>query len=100
MAINPNKHPMPTQAPEERARNFKEVALGYTLEIAQEEASRYLNCKNQPCVKGCPVGIHIPQFIQALKNGQIEEAYRIISLTSSLPAVCGRVCPQETQCES
>ena len=99
MAIDPNKHPMPTQAPEERAHNFREVALGYTLEVAREEASRCLNCKNQPCVKGCPVGIHIPQFIQALRKGEIEEAYQIISLTSSLPAVCGRVCPQETQCE-
>ena len=99
MAINPNKHPMPTQAPEERAHNFREVALGYTMEIARDEASRCLNCKNQPCVKGCPVGIHIPQFIQALRRGEIEEAYQIISLTSSLPAVCGRVCPQETQCE-
>ncbi len=99
MAINPNKHPMPTQAPEERAHNFREVALGYTMEIARDEASRCLNCKNQPCVKGCPVGIHIPQFIQALRKGEIEEAYQIISLTSSLPAVCGRVCPQETQCE-
>ena len=99
MAIDPNKHPMPTQAPEERAHNFREVALGYTLEVAREEASRCLNCKNQPCVKGCPVGIHIPQFIQALRKGEIEEAYQIISLTSSLPAICGRVCPQETQCE-
>ena len=99
MAINPNKHPMPTQTPEERAHNFREVALGYTMEIARDEASRCLNCKNQPCVKGCPVGIHIPQFIQALRKGEIEEAYQIISLTSSLPAVCGRVCPQETQCE-
>ena len=100
MAIDPNKHPMPTQAPEERAHNFREVALGYTMEIARDEASRCLNCKNQPCVKGCPVGIHIPQFIQSLRKGEIEEAYQIISLTSSLPAVCGRVGPQETQCES
>ena len=100
MAIDPNKHPMPTQTPEERAHNFREVALGYTMEVAREEASRCLNCKNQPCVKGCPVGIHIPQFIQSLRRGDIEEAYQIISLTSSLPAVCGRVCPQETQCES
>ena len=100
MAIDPNKHPMPTQTPEERAHNFREVALGYTMEVAREEASRCLNCKNQPCVKGCPVGIHIPQFIQSLRKGDIEEAYQIISLTSSLPAVCGRVCPQETQCES
>ena len=100
MAINPNKHPMPTQEPAVRAHNFQEVALGYSMEVARDEASRCLNCKNQPCVKGCPVAIHIPQFIEALRKGQIEEAYQIISLTSSLPAVCGRVCPQETQCES
>ena len=100
MAVIPNKHPMPTQAPETRAHNFDEVALGYTIEMAREEATRCLNCKNQPCVKGCPVGIHIPQFIQALRQGRLSEAYQIISLTSSLPAVCGRVCPQETQCES
>ncbi len=100
MAINPSKHPMPTQPPQERAKNFREVALGYSMEVARDEASRCLNCKNQPCVKGCPVGIHIPQFIEALRKGQLEDAYRIISLTSSLPAVCGRVCPQETQCES
>ena len=100
MAIVPEKHEMPTQAPEVRAHNFKEVALGYTEEIAVEEANRCLNCKNQPCVTGCPVNIHIPEFIQKIKEKDYEGAYKIINETSSLPAVCGRVCPQETQCES
>ena len=100
MAIVPKKNPMPTQAPEVRAHNFQEVALGYTAEIAMDEASRCLNCKNQPCVSGCPVNIHIPEFISQVKVGNFEEAYQIINKTSSLPAVCGRVCPQESQCES
>ncbi len=100
MAINPKKHEMPTQAPEVRAHNFSEVALGYTLETAVEEAERCLNCKNRPCVQGCPVNIHIPEFIAHIKNKDFEGAYQTIALTSSLPAVCGRVCPQETQCES
>ena len=100
MAVNPKKHEMPTQAPEVRAHNFEEVAQGYSMEIAREEAARCLNCKNRPCVEGCPVNINIPDFIQQIKQGNLEEAYRIISLSSSLPAVCGRVCPQETQCES
>ena len=100
MAVNPKKHEMPTQAPEIRARNFQEVALGYPLEVAQEEAARCLNCKNSPCVAGCPVNIQIPDFIAQIKKGDYEEAYRIITRSSSLPAVCGRVCPQETQCES
>ena len=100
MAVNPKKHEMPTQAPEVRARNFQEVALGYPLEVAQEEAARCLNCKNSPCVAGCPVNIQIPDFIAQIKKGDYEEAYRIITRSSSLPAVCGRVCPQETQCES
>ncbi|MCR5153523.1 MAG: NADPH-dependent glutamate synthase [Lachnospiraceae bacterium] len=100
MAIVPKKHEMPTQAPEVRAHNFKEVATGYTAEIAIEEANRCLNCKNRPCVQGCPVNIHIPDFIQHIKEGDFEAAYQEISLTSSLPAVCGRVCPQESQCES
>ncbi len=100
MAIVPNKHEMPTQAPEVRVRNFKEVALGYTPEIAVEEAARCLNCKNQPCVQGCPVNIHIPDFISHVKEKDFEGAYQVISQSSSLPAVCGRVCPQETQCES
>ncbi len=100
MAVNPKKHEMPTQAPEVRAHNFREVALGYTAEIAAEEAARCLNCKNRPCVNGCPVNINIPDFILQVRKGDYEEAYRIISRSSSLPAVCGRVCPQETQCES
>ena len=100
MALNPKKHEMPTQAPEVRARNFNEVALGYTAGIAVEEAKRCLNCKNRPCVAGCPVNVNIPDFITKIKTGDFEGAYRIINETSSLPAVCGRVCPQETQCES
>ena len=99
MAIIPKKHEMPSQAPEVRAHNFNEVALGYTEEIALAEAERCLNCKNQPCVEGCPVGIHIPEFIAKVKERDYEGAYQIINRTSSLPAVCGRVCPQETQCE-
>ncbi|MCR4562951.1 MAG: NADPH-dependent glutamate synthase [Bacilli bacterium] len=91
---------MPTQDPAVRAANFKEVALGYTPEIALEEASRCLNCPNKPCVNGCPVHIDIPLFISHVKKGEFEEAYKVITLSSSLPAVCGRVCPQESQCES
>ena len=100
MAINPKKHEMPTQAPEERAHNFNEVALGYSAEIAKAEAERCLNCKNRPCVAGCPVNVNIPDFIALVKAGDIDSAYDVIAKTSSLPAVCGRVCPQETQCES
>ena len=100
MAINPKKHEMPTQEPSVRAHNFKEVALGYTTEIAVDEAKRCLNCKNRPCVQGCPVNVQIPDFIAHIKEGRFEEAYQVISKTSTLPAVCGRVCPQETQCES
>lgn len=93
------KHPMPAQDPKVRAKNFKEVALGYSEETAIAEAMRCLNCKNMPCVSGCPVKIHIPQFIEKVQQGDFLEAYKIISQSSSLPAVCGRVCPQETQCE-
>ena len=100
MAINPKKHEIPTQDPKVRARNFEEVALGYSAEIAIEEAKRCLNCKNQPCVNGCPVNINIPSFITLIKEGNFEGAYNVITESSSLPAVCGRVCPQETQCES
>lgn len=100
MAINPKKHEMPTQQPQVRAHNFDEVALGYTEEIAIAEAQRCIACKNQPCVSGCPVNIDIPNFISHIKDGNFESAYNVISLSSSLPAVCGRVCPQETQCES
>ncbi|MBR6007510.1 MAG: NADPH-dependent glutamate synthase [Clostridia bacterium] len=99
MPLIPNKYPMPTQDARERARNFNEVALGYTPELAKSEAQRCLNCKNRPCVKGCPVNIDIPGFISCLKNGDSEGAYAVISRSSSLPAVCGRVCPQESQCE-
>ena len=100
MAINPKKHEMPNQDPLVRAHNFDEVALGYTEEIAIAEAQRCITCKNQPCVSGCPVNIDIPNFISKIKDGKFEDAYNVISLSSSLPAVCGRVCPQETQCES
>ena len=100
MAVNPKKHEMPTQDPQVRAHNFQEVALGYPMEIAVEEAKRCLNCKNRPCVNGCPVNIAIPDFIQEIKKGDLEAAYQVITRSSSLPAVCGRVCPQESQCES
>ena len=100
MAIQPKKHEMPVQDAQKRARNFEEVALGYTPEIAVAEAQRCLNCKNKPCVEGCPVNIDIPDFISRIKEGDFEGAYEVISSSSSLPAVCGRVCPQETQCES
>ena len=100
MAINPKKHEMPTQEALVRANNFKEVALGYTAEIAVEEANRCLNCKNKPCIQGCPVNIDIPSFIMKIKDSDFEGAYQVIANSSALPAVCGRVCPQETQCES
>ncbi|MCI8572949.1 MAG: NADPH-dependent glutamate synthase [Oscillibacter sp.] len=93
------KNPMPSQDPNVRNKNFQEVALGYTEEQALDEAQRCLNCKNKPCMQGCPVMVHIPEFIQKVAAGEFEEAYQIISNTSALPAVCGRVCPQETQCE-
>lgn len=91
---------MPSQAPDVRNKNFKEVTLGYTREQAVDEANRCLNCKNKPCVSGCPVAIDIPEFIAKIREEDFEGAYQIISKSSSLPAVCGRVCPQETQCES
>lgn len=100
MAIIPKKHEMSTQDPLVRAKNFNEVALGYSEETAVAEAERCLNCKNRPCVNGCPVNINIPDFITKIKEKDFEGAYQIISQDSSLPAVCGRVCPQETQCES
>ncbi len=100
MNPSPKKNPMPTQDAKTRARNFDEVALGYTEEQAKSEAARCLNCKNKPCTTGCPVGIDIPSFIREIVNGDYEAAYRIIQKSSSLAAVCGRVCPQETQCES
>ena len=98
--MNPKKNPMPTQDALVRARNFDEVAIGYDEACAIDEALRCLNCKTRPCVSGCPVNIHIPEFIDKIKVGDFEGAYQIIAKSSSLPAVCGRVCPQETQCES
>ena len=97
---NSGRHPMPCQDPLVRNRNFKEVALGYDAETAIEEAKRCLNCKHHPCVSGCPVNISIPEFISLVAEGKFEEAYKVIAKTSALPAVCGRVCPQERQCES
>ena len=97
--MDPKKHPMPVQEPNVRNRIFQEVALGYDEETAKSEAKRCLNCKNRPCVEGCPVGVCIPEFIAAAAEGDFEKAYGIISQCSSLPAVCGRVCPQEKQCE-
>lgn len=97
--MSPLKTPMPEQDPKVRARNFKEVTLGYTAEMAMEEAKRCLQCKHRPCVGGCPVGVHIPDFIAFVAEGKFEEAYNEITKTNSLPAVCGRVCPQENQCE-
>ncbi len=94
------KNEMPVQDPNVRSRNFEEVALGYTEEQAVDEANRCLNCKNKPCVSGCPVCIDIPAFIEKVKERDFAAAYEILSKSSSLPAVCGRVCPQETQCES
>ena len=93
------KNPMPSQDPNVRNKNFSEVALGYTEEQALDEAQRCLNCKAKPCMTGCPVMVHIPEFIAEVAKGNFEEAYQIISNTSALPAVCGRVCPQESQCE-
>lgn len=90
---------MPEQAPTVRNKNFLEVSLGYTPEMAVEEATRCLNCKNKPCVSGCPVNVKIPEFIALVANGEFEAAYKKINETNSLPAVCGRVCPQESQCE-
>lgn len=98
--LNTKRYEMPTQEPSVRAKNFKEVALGYTAELAVEEAVRCQNCKHRPCVEGCPVNINIPDFITLIKQQNFEGAYQEISKSSSLPAVCGRVCPQERQCES
>ena len=97
--MSDKKCPMPSQEPMVRNKNFDEVALGYTKEMAIEEAKRCLNCKHKPCVSGCPVGVDIPSFIAEVAQGDIESAYKVLSKQTSLPAVCGRVCPQETQCE-
>lgn len=96
----PNKTPIPEQEPNVRNKNFEEVSLGYTEEMAVNEATRCLNCKHKPCVSGCPVNVPIPDFIAHVAKGEFEEAYTVISSASSLPAVCGRVCPQESQCEA
>ena len=98
--MNTEKLKMPEQAPDIRNKNFKEVALGYTEEMAVEEAQRCLNCKNKPCISGCPVHVRIPEFIAEVAKGNFLEAYQVITDTNALPAICGRVCPQESQCES
>ena len=98
--MNPKKKPMPTLDASIRAHSFLEVDMGYTEEMAIEEAERCLSCKNMPCKDGCPVNIRIPEFIAKVREGDFEGAYEVISKTSSLPAICGRVCPQETQCEA
>ncbi len=98
--MSAKKQPMPLREAQERATSFDEVALGYTTQMAREEATRCLNCKHKPCVNGCPVRIDIPAFLQAVGAGEDEKAYQIIAKDSSLPAVCGRVCPQESQCEA
>ena len=90
---------MPEQDPNVRNKNFEEVALGYTKEMAMEEAARCLNCKNKPCVGGCPVNVPIPAFIEKVAAGDFEGAYEVITTENALPAICGRVCPQESQCE-
>lgn len=95
-----DKNPMPEQAPDVRNKNFLEVTLGYTPEMAIDEAERCLNCKNKPCMQGCPVSVKIPDFISHIKDGDFEGAYQTIKETNALPAICGRVCPQEKQCES
>ncbi|MBP3645642.1 MAG: NADPH-dependent glutamate synthase [Clostridia bacterium] len=97
--MDPKKTPMPSQEPQIRNHNFDEVALGYTPEMAVNEAKRCLNCKNKPCVSACPVCIDIPAFIQQIANEDFDKAYEILSQSTALPAVCGRVCPQESQCE-
>ena len=99
MADMLKKVPVREQDAKVRAANFEEVCLGYNLEEAMDEATRCLNCKNAKCIQGCPVSIDIPAFIQEVKEGNIEEAYKVIGKSSALPAICGRVCPQETQCE-
>ena len=97
--MSQSKNPMPEQEPLVRNKNFSEVALGYMKEMAIDEAQRCLNCKSSPCVTGCPVNVHIPEFILKVAEGDFDSAYDIITSTNALPAVCGRVCPQENQCE-
>ncbi len=95
-----NRQEMPRQAPEVRGKNFKEVALGYSAEQAKAEASRCIQCPKRPCTTGCPVGVDIPDFIKAFAEGNITESVKILKSKNALPGICGRVCPQETQCES
>ena len=97
--MSPTKVPMPQQDPNVRNKNFEEVATGYTAEMAMEEATRCINCKNRPCMTGCPVNVPIPGFIEQVAAGNFEKAYEIITSENALPAICGRVCPQENQCE-
>ena len=97
--MSPNKVKMPEQDPNVRNKNFEEVSLGYTKEQAMEEATRCLNCKKPFCMDGCPVGVPIPEFIHHVAEGEFEEAYQTITRENALPAICGRVCPQENQCE-
>ena len=97
--MSAKKTPMPTQDASVRARNFDEVATGYTAEMAKAEATRCLGCKNMPCVSGCPVNVQIPHFIKKIADGDFEGAYQVIADTNALPAISGRVCPQESQCE-
>ena len=97
--MDPKKCPMPSQDPNVRNKNFDEVALGYTAEMAVNEARRCLHCPKKPCQSGCPVGIDIPAFIAKVAEEDFEGAYKVLSASSALPAVCGRVCPQESQCE-
>ena len=97
--LNLNRVEMPRQEPKARAKNFNEVAQGYSLEMAKEEADRCIQCPKRPCVEGCPVVVDIPEFILALREGDMPEAVRILKSKNALPGICGRVCPQETQCE-
>jgi len=98
--MSPKKVPIPEQKPEERIKNFNEVALGYTPEQAVQESLRCLQCKTRPCVAGCPVSVMIPEFLKKVSEGDFEEAYRLLIKENCLPAVCGRVCPQETNARS
>ena len=95
-----NRQEMPRQDPEARAKNFEEVALGYSQEQAKQEASRCIQCKKRNCTMGCPVGVDIPEFIRALREDNMPEAVKALKNKNSLPGICGRVCPQESQCES
>jgi len=99
MSVRKTKHEMPEQLPKERIKNFKEVPYGYSKEIAIEEAKRCLQCKNKPCMKGCPVEIDIPGFINCIAQGDFEKAAEVIKAKNNLPAISGRVCPYESQCE-